>query len=139
MGMFDYFYSSYDLGEGFTGVECQTKDMEYGIGGSLSHYWLSGGGELYVMSYSGAYEFKIIQEGDEGYDGSRLWGNYEWERTGKRGRVKAYRMTGYVEIYPGLYDGRWEDWPRMMLHIKEGRIMDSYRCKRNECGMRIPN
>jgi len=28
MGMFDYFRSSYDLGEQFTNVVCQTKDIE---------------------------------------------------------------------------------------------------------------
>ena len=37
MGMFDYFRSSYDLGEQFVDVECQTKDIEDGIGGTMSH------------------------------------------------------------------------------------------------------
>jgi len=32
MGMFDYFRSSYDIGEQFTNVVCQTKDIEDGIG-----------------------------------------------------------------------------------------------------------
>ena len=30
MGMFDYFRSAYDLGEQFTNVVCQTKDIETG-------------------------------------------------------------------------------------------------------------
>ena len=39
--MMDFFRSSYDLGEQFTDVELQTKDIEdYGIGGTMSQYWL---------------------------------------------------------------------------------------------------
>ena len=38
MGMFDYFRSSYDLGEQFTNVVCQTKDIEDGIGGTMTDY-----------------------------------------------------------------------------------------------------
>ena len=48
MGMFDYFRSSYDLGPHCTEVECQTKDMEDGLGGTMSQYWLDPAGYLSV-------------------------------------------------------------------------------------------
>ena len=40
MGMFDYVRSSYPLGEHFSG-NCQTKDIEDGIGGTMTQYWIA--------------------------------------------------------------------------------------------------
>jgi len=132
MGMFDYFRSSYDLGEGFTNVSCQTKDMEACIGGTMSHYWLSPAGHLYLMSYRGTHNFEIIEEGDPEYNDSRQFLNYRWVPTGQHGKVEPYHITAYVEIYPETWEGEWDDWPRMKLHFKSGKLIEYSRCKRGE-------
>jgi hypothetical protein len=47
MGMMDYLRSSFDLGPQFTDVQLQTKDIEeFGIGGSMTHYYLDPSGYL---------------------------------------------------------------------------------------------
>lgn len=132
--MFDYFRSSYDLGEGFTDVQCQTKDIEagIGIGGTMSQYWLSPAGHLYLMSYRNTHTFEIIEEGDIEYKESMKFLNYRWVPTGLHGRVEPYRITAYVEIYPGQWDGGWEEWPRMRLHFREGKLVEYRRIRRGE-------
>ena len=132
MGLFDYFRSSYDLGEGFTDVTCQTKDMEVGIGGTMSQYWLSPGGHLYVMSYRDTHAFEIIEEGDPEYKESMKFLNYRWVPTGNHGKVQPYRITAYVEVYPEQWDGEWEAWPRLKLHFKDGKLVEYRRCERGE-------
>ena len=58
--MMDFFRSSYDLGEQFTDVELQTKDIEdYGIGGTMSQYWLDPHGYLYYIDYSHTADFVV--------------------------------------------------------------------------------
>jgi hypothetical protein len=93
--MFDFVRSSYNLGEHFTDTELQTKDIEdYGIGGTMSHYWLSPGGQLYYIDYWKTADFVELKEGDEGYDDKRAtWG------------------------------GKWEDWPILRLHFSGGKLM----------------
>ena len=51
MGMFDYVRSSYPLGEHFSG-NCQTKDIEDGIGGTMTQYWIAPGTTLYCRLYA---------------------------------------------------------------------------------------
>lgn len=125
MGMFDYFRSSYDLGSDFTNVECQTKDMEKGIGGTMTLYWLDPAGRLWCPDYSGTNTFEVIEKDDPRYDSKRLFLNYEWVPTGDRGKVKLHPITAYVEVYPAAWDGQWENWPRCILHFVKG-VLQSY-------------
>jgi hypothetical protein len=65
MAMFDYLKSSYDLGEQFTNVECHTKDIEdYGISGTMTHFWISPDGYLWCGDYKGTSTFETIEEDD---------------------------------------------------------------------------
>lgn len=133
MGMFDYFFSSYDLGEGFTRVSCQSKDFDqYGIGGSMSEFWLSPGGGLYVMTYRDTHTFEVIEEGHPDYKEKLKFLNFEWVPTGKHGKVQPYRLTAYVKVYPSTWDGEWEAWPRLNLHFKDGRLVEYRPCTRDE-------
>ena len=125
MGMFDYLRSSYDLGEEFTEVELHTKDIEeYGIGGTMSHYWLDPHGYLYHIDYSYTADFVELQEGDEGYSDKMKLFNFQWISNGNRGKVSPLLITKYVEVYPSTWDGQWEDWPRCKIHFKYGRLVD---------------
>ena len=106
MGMFDYLRSSYDLGEQFTDVELQTKDIEDGIGGTLTHYWLSPDGVLYYADYSHTADFVELKEGDEGYDDKKTFLNFQWIPNGNHGKVSSLYLTRYIEVYPSSWDGR---------------------------------
>ena len=109
MGMFDYFRSSYDLGEQFTNVVCQTKDIEDGIGGTMTDYWLDPSGQLWYPSYVGCHTFGIYEEGHPKYDPNIKWGNHEWIPTGVHGKFQPHPITKYVEVYPAEWGGRWEE------------------------------
>ena len=124
MGMFDYFRSSYYLGEQFTGVVCQTKDIEYGIGGTMTDYWLDPAGQLWKPSYIETHDFCEIKEDDERYDEKRGFLNFEWVPTGKHGKYQPHYITKYVEVYPANWEGKWEDWPRLRIHFKNGELQD---------------
>lgn len=133
MGMFDYFHSSYDLGEEFTNVSCQTKELDqHGLSGSMSHFWLSPAGHLYVMTYRSTHTFEIIEENDPEYKESMKFLNYRWVPTGNHGRVEPYYITGYVEVYPETWDGAWDDWPRLKIHFRNGKLVEYRRIKRGE-------
>jgi hypothetical protein len=122
--MMDYFRSSYDLGEHFTNVVCQTKDIEDGIGGTLTTYWLDPNGVLWCPNYTGTNTFEIIEEDDPRYDADRKFLNFEWIPTGQHGKYQVHPITKYVEIYPERWKGEWEDWPRCRIHFKCGKLMD---------------
>jgi hypothetical protein len=124
MGMFDYFRSSYDLGEQFTNVVCQTKDMEDCIGGTMTDYWLDPAGVLWRPDYVGVSTFETIPEDDPRYNEKMGFLNFEWIPTGKRGRFVQHEITKYVEVYPADWGGKWEDWPRLHLHFKRGILQD---------------
>ena len=124
MGMFDYVRSSYDLGEQFTNTRLQTKDMEDGIGGTLSQYWISPDGVLYYIDYSHTADFVELKEGDDGYDDKRKFLNFVWIPNGTHGKVTPWMLTKYIEVYPSNWNGRWEDWPRLKLHFKYGKLLD---------------
>ena len=124
MGMFDYFRSSYNLGEQFTETRCQTKDIEDGIGGTMTHYWLSPDGVLYYINYSHTADFVEIQEGDKDYNETHKWCNFHWVPNGNHGKVTPWYLTKYIEIYPEQWEGKWEDWPRLRLHFKCGKLQD---------------
>ena len=120
--MFDYFRSSYDLGQ-FTNVLCQTKDIEDGIGGTMTDYWLDPNGQLWHPTYIGTHDFVEIPEDDERYSKIGFL-NFEWIPTGKHGKYQPCYLTRYIEIYPAEWKGKWEDWPTLRLHFRCGRLQD---------------
>jgi len=124
MGMFDYFRSSYDLGEQFTNTVCQTKDIEDGIGGTMTDYWLDPSGQLWYPSYRETHDFHAVDEGDPDYDDDRKWLNFRWIPTGKHGKYHPHYITKYIEIYPAEWGGEWEDWPRLRLHFRHGKLQE---------------
>ena len=86
MGMFDIVRSSYPLDEEFMGIN-QTKEIEDGYGGTMSTYWISPNGQLYLIDYSNTADFVQLKEGDEGYDDIALF-NSRWIPNGTHGRVR---------------------------------------------------
>jgi hypothetical protein len=125
MGMFDYFRSSYDLGEQFTNVECQTKDIEeFGIGGTMTNYWLDPAGKLWCPYYRDTHTFEEITKDDERYSERHAFLNFEWIRTGAHGKYKPHPITKYIHVYPAKWVGEWEDWPTLRLHFKYGIIQE---------------
>jgi hypothetical protein len=87
--MFDYFRSSYELGEQFTNTRCHTKDIEDGYGGTMSDFWLSPSGQLYLIDYSHTADFVELKEGDEGYSEVALF-NLQWIPNGTHGKVSTF-------------------------------------------------
>jgi len=125
MGLFDYFRSSYDLGEQFTNVTCQTKDIEYGgICGTMTDYWLDPEGKLWCPKYINTHTFEEISKDDERYNDKARFLNFEWIPTGKRGKFVPHEITKYIEIYPADWKGELLSWPKMRLHFKYGKLID---------------
>ena len=131
MGMFDYVRSSYYFDEDFKG-QCQTKDIENGIGGTMSQYWINPDGQLCLIDYSHTADFVELKEGDEGYDEKRGWLNFQWVPNGTHGKVRAISLTKYVVIYPENWKGKWEDWPECRIHFKNGIVQDYDLFKKGE-------
>ena len=130
--MFDYVRSSYNLGEQFTNVECQTKDIEEGYSGTMSHFWIDPAGYLWVGDYTGTNTFEIIEKDDPRYSDKHLFLNYEWIPTGKHGKYQVHPITKYVEIYPSNWEGHYDDWPRCRIHFKYGRVVEYEHITRRE-------
>ena len=125
MGLFDYFRSSYNLGEQFTNTECQTKDIEeFGIGGSMTNYWLDPSGKLWYPSYVGTNTFEEISKDDERYSDKHLFLNFEWISTGQRGKYRVHPITKYVEVYLATWKGDYDVWPTLRLHFIRGKLQD---------------
>lgn len=124
MGMFDYVRSSYPLGEAFTDTECQTKDMERGIGGTMSHYWIDPAGKLWRVDYRDAFDFGEDPDWvDDGRTVSALF-KYKFLPNGKHGKLVPQYLTDYVCIYPAQWGGEWKDWPTCRVHFVNGVIQN---------------
>ena len=124
MGMFDYFRSAYDLGEQFTNVVCQTKDIEEGIGGTMTDYWLDPAGRLWCPQYHGTHTFEEITKDDDRYSERLGFLNFEWIPTGVHGKYKAHEITKYIEIHLANWKGEYEEWPRLRLHFRYGILQE---------------
>lgn len=125
MGMFDYFYSSYDLGDFFTNVQCQTKDFDdMGSGGSMSQYWLDPAGQLFYVDQSGTRELVELAAEEVNESKTVSFSNFKIAPTGKHGRVKPCLITKYVEIYPQSWKQPYHLMPRMWLHFRKGIFID---------------
>ena len=120
MGMMDYVRSSFDLGEHFTNTRCQTKDID----NTMTDYWLSPSGQLYIIDYSHTADFVELKEGDEGYNAEVPLFNFQWIPNGTHGKVSPFYLTKYISIYPEQWEGEWEQWPTLKLHFKYGKLMD---------------
>lgn len=125
MGMFDYFKSSFDLGSEFTNVICQTKEIEDGTGGTMSFYWLNPHGQLFRVSYDGTHDFEEVPEGERNHK----WMIYRPVANGNKGRVVAEMITKYITVYPSMWLGDYQDWPKLRIHFKYGRILEHDRIK----------
>lgn len=125
--MFDYFRSAYDLGEQFTNTECQTKDIEeFGIGGSMTNFWLDPAGRLWCPYYKDTHTFEIIEEDNPRYSEKYKFLNFEWIPTGKHGKYKLHEITKYIQIYPAEWKGEWENWPTLRLHFRDGILKEHF-------------
>lgn len=120
MGMYDTVRSSYNLGEQFTDVELQTKDIDC----LMSHYWLSPDGYLYQIDYSGTADFEKIEESDKDYNEKHKFLNFRWVPNGNHGKISPCYITRYVEVYPFDWKGPWENQPRCRLHFRCGKLLD---------------
>ena len=124
MGMYDNVRSSYKpFGEDFYGQN-QTKDIEECYSGTLSQYWISPEGQLYLIDYSQTADFVELQEGDEGYEPEKKFFNFRWIPNGTHGRVRPWNITKYITIYPERWEGEYEDWPDCRIHFRDGKVQD---------------
>jgi hypothetical protein len=103
---------------------CQTKDIEDGIGGTMTDYWLDPAGQLWYPNYRDTHTFQTIEEDDPRYNPDKKFSNFEWVPTGKHGKYLPHYITKYVEVYPEQWKGAWEDWPRCRIHFKYGKLQD---------------
>jgi len=124
MGMYDTIRSSYDLGEKFTNVELQTKDIEECYGGTMTDYWIDPAGYLWCGDYTNTAAMEIYEEGHPKYNADKSWLNFEWIPTGIHGKYRVHPITKYVEIYAAKWDGEWADWPTCRLHLKCGKVVE---------------
>ena len=116
MGMFDYVRCDYPITSDFVD-ECQTKDIEGDIGGTMSTYYIDPAGNLWYVDYYGTTDYKYNRNSPSIFD--------MWERipTGKHGKVKHLsRYTNYMIIYPSRHEGSWQTWPEARLHIVQGKV-----------------
>ena len=123
--MFDYLRSSYNFGEQFTAETVfQTKDIEEGIGGTMTDFWLDPAGRLWCPQYHGTHTFEEISKDDERYSDKHLFLNFEWIPTGQKGKYKVHPITKYISVYPAEWKGEWEKWPTLRLHFIRGKLQD---------------
>ncbi len=111
--MFDWFRSSYDLGEEFTETTCQSKTFNERYRGFLDFYWLDPSGRLWVVDER---DISDMVESDTAFLG------FDWVPNGNHGKVKPCTISKTVLIYPANYPGQWEDWPECSLTFLNGKL-----------------
>jgi len=127
--MYDNVRSSYKpFGEDFYGQN-QTKDIEEGIGGTMSQYWISPEGQLYLIDYSHTADFVELKEGDEGYEPEKKIFNFRWIPNGTHGKVRPWNITKTIKIYPENWKGEWSDWPEVTILFENGVVKKFYEPK----------
>ncbi len=121
MGMFDYLKSSKDIGK-LTNIECQTKDIEDYIGGTMNFYWIDPAGVLWTTDYSDTADF-VINDDDEDLPS---WKRMKIIPNGIHGKVYRKCITKYILIYDSTIspDGLLE-WDHCRLHFVDG-VLQSY-------------
>jgi hypothetical protein len=124
MGMFDYVFSSYDLGEQFTNVVLHTKYIDDYYSGSMSDFWIDPKGYLWAFDYTGTSTFEEIKETDSRYDEKVALFNFEFIPTGNHGKCRVHPITKYIKVYPENWEGEWKDWPTLRLHFKHGLLTE---------------
>lgn len=131
MGMFDYVRSSYNLGEEFTDRELQTKEIEKYIGGTMSHYWIDPAGQLFVTDYRDTHD--LVENPQPALDEPKWWNPpFKYVPNGNHGTVSPVYLTDYVTVYPSNWKGEIEDWPRMRLHLIDGKLQDFKEIRRSK-------
>lgn len=108
MGLYDSVRSSYNLGEEFTNVSLQTKDIQDFIGGTLDFYWIDTSGKLFSIDFSNAID---------PVETNKPFPAFEWISNGNRGKVSPVYITKYVEVYGNPYK-------RCKIHFKRGIVQD---------------
>ena len=106
--MFDTIHCSYDLGPGFHNKTLQTKD----ISSTMSEFWLSPSGELYLIDYTGTQDFVM---GDK---------PPFFKPNGRRGKVVATQFHGTIEVYPEVWTAYYSPYPRLMVTFNDGKIQN---------------
>lgn len=119
MGMFDNIKSSYFLGTNFTDV-CQTKDLD----NTMSFYWISPSGELYLICYDHTSDFEVLSEDNPEYDKNNPWKNWKHVPNGNHGKVIPHTITDAISIYPEKYEG--EIYPMARLLFVRGKLLDYF-------------
>ena len=125
MGMFDSVKCDFPICPEITGKDCQTKEIDRWMGGTMSTYYIDPAGRLWSIDYTGTADY-IMNEDAEGF-----LGKFTRESTGKNGKVAPYYLTDYVTIYPA--DGRWNDRTEARLHIIEGVVQSYQLINREPC------
>ena len=117
--MFDYVRCSKDIGE-LTDVECQTKDIDHWLGGTMTFYWIDPIGAIWYADYTGTADF-VQFEGD----GLSLRERFKTVPNGNHGKFLRHNITDYVCIY------RYETAPdglseciECKLHFVDGILQD---------------
>ena len=117
MEKFDFFYSSYYLGEKFTNSLCITQDITPISKGSFSNNWLDPKGQLWVAHYCGTHN--IVPDHEKR--------TVEFIPTGKNGRFSPQEITGSIKIFPEneMVDDEEcdiENFPVLTLEFVGGRL-----------------
>jgi hypothetical protein len=120
MGLLDYVRSSYDLGEQFTNVQLQTRDL----GETMNDFWIDPKGYLWRPYYEGTTTLEEIQESDVRYNKNCQFFNFVWIPTGNHGKCRVHPITQYINVYPSMWEGPNENWPKMRLHFRAGKLLD---------------
>ena len=115
--MFDYIRVSKDVGV-VTDRVCTTMDLSQ----TCSRYWVDPSGRLWIISYSGTYDYSSILPDDPAYSEEYPWKNSEVVPNGRRGKVSHVDYTGTVVVETELERGD----PyrhRRILHFDRGLVI----------------